>query len=215
MRLVATSDFHGKLDPAVLPAGDVLVLAGDLLADAPDDATDPVGWQAERLRDLDALLADLPYRAVLMVAGNHDGVLQVRPELGRALRGARYLQDAACEVEGVRFWGSPWQPHLCKHPFFLPDGREAWALYRRIPVETDVVITHTPPWGILDSWDPGVGLGGRMLRARVAALRPRVHVFGHMHPSYGTTHVGGTRFYNAAMCDGHGAPVNPPHVIDL
>ncbi len=215
MRLVATSDFHGKLDPAALPPGDVLVLAGDLLADAPDDARDPVGWQAERLRELDVLLGDLAFREVLLVAGNHDGVLQVRPELGRALRAARCLQDEPCELEGVRFWGSPWQPHLSKHPFFMPDGREAWALYRRIPEGTDVVITHTPPWGVLDSWEPGVGLGGRMLRARVAALRPRVHVFGHMHPSYGAVQVGPTRFYNAAMCDGAGAPVNPPHVIDL
>ncbi len=153
MRLIATSDFHGQLDPAVLPPGDVLVLAGDLLADAPEDARDPVGWQAERLGELDALLADLPYREVLLVAGNHDGVLQARPELGRALRGARYLQDEACGVAGVRFFGSPWQPHLCKHPFFMPDGREAWALYRRIPADTDVVITHAPPWGILDAWE--------------------------------------------------------------
>lgn len=215
MRLVATSDTHGMLDPAALPPGDVLVLAGDLLADAPDDAPDPVAWQAERLRELDALLGDLPYAAALLVAGNHDRVLAARPDLGRALRAARYLEDEPCEVQGVRFYGSPWQPQLSHHAFFLPDGRPAWERYRRIPPGTDVVITHTPPWGILDAWDPGVSVGGRMLRARVAALRPRVHVFGHVHPSYGAREVDGVRCYNASMCDATGAPVNPPHVIDL
>jgi Icc-related predicted phosphoesterase len=215
MRIIATSDMHGKLAQATLPAGDALVLAGDLLEDAPKDCADPVAWQAERLRELDAYLADLPFEAVLLIAGNHDLVLQERPDLGRALRGARYLEDAGCEVEGVRFWGSPWQPGLCHHPFFLADGGPAFELYRRIPAGTDVLITHTPPWGILDAWDPPTELGSRMLRARVAALRPRVHIFGHMHPSYGAREVEGTRFYNAALCDDEGRPVNPPHIIDL
>lgn len=215
MRLVATSDCHGKLSQAALPPGDVLVLAGDLLADAPKDAADPVGWQAERLRELDALLGDLPYRAVLLVAGNHDGVLQQRPELGRALRGARYLEDEACVIDGVRFYGSPWQPGLWHHPFFLPDCSASFQRYQGIPADTQVLVTHSPPWGILDQWDPGVGLGSRMLRARVAALRPPIHIFGHVHPSYGARELGGTRFYNAALCDGEGAPVNAPHVIDL
>ena len=52
-------------------------------------------------------------------------------------------------------------------------------------------------------------------RARVAALKPPVHIFGHVHPSYGTRELDGTRFYNAALCDGEGGPVNAPHVIDL
>jgi Icc-related predicted phosphoesterase len=215
MRIVATSDCHGKLAQAKLPPGDVLVLAGDILADAPDDAADPVGWQVERLRELDALLCELPYRAVVLVAGNHDGVLQKRPELGPALRGARYLEDQACEVEGVRFYGSPWQPGLWHHPFFLSDGPESYRTFARIPTDTQVLVTHSPPWGILDRWDPSFGIGSRMLRARVAALRPAIHIFGHIHPSYGTREVGGTRFYNAALCDHEGAPVNAPHVIDL
>lgn len=215
MRIVATSDCHGKLAEATLPPGDVLVLAGDILDDAPEDAPDPVDWQADRLRELDLFLCELPYRAVLLVAGNHDGVLQQRPELGRALRGARYLEDAACEVEGVRFYGSPWQPGLWHHPFFLPDCGPSFMRYQRIPADTQVLVTHSPPWGILDVWDPPFGLGSRMLRARVATLKPAVHIFGHVHPSYGTRELDGTRFYNAALCNSDGEPVNAPHVIDL
>lgn len=215
MRIVATSDCHGKLTAGALPSGDVLVLAGDLLADAPKDHPDPVGFQAERLAELDDLLASLPFRHVLLVAGNHDGVLQVRPELGRALRGALYLEDEGVTLDGVRFWGSPWQPGLSHHPFFMADGGEAFALYRTIPDDTQVLVTHTPPWDILDRWDPPHALGSRMLRARVARVRPAVHIFGHMHPSYGAVELEGTRFYNAALCDRDGAPVNAPHVIDL
>lgn len=215
MRLVATSDCHGKLDPAVLPPGDVLLLAGDLLADAPPDAADPVAWQTERLREFDDQLLGLAYRVVLLVAGNHDRVLQARPDLGRALRGARYLQDEACQVDGVRFYGSPWQPNLWHHPFFAADCRDARARFGHIPPDTDVLVTHSPPWGVLDVWAPPHALGSRMLRARMAAVRPRVHVFGHVHPSYGAHEVDGVRCYNAALCDGAGAPINPPHVIDL
>jgi hypothetical protein len=215
MRLVATSDCHGKLGEVALPPGDVLVLAGDLLADAPDDARDPDGWQADALRALDTYLADLPFRLVLLVAGNHDGVLQRRPDLGPGLRGARYLEDAGLELDGVRFWGSPWQTGLWHHPFFLPDGREARAAFGKVPASTDVLVTHSPPWGCLDVWDPPHRLGSRMLRARVAAVGPRVHIFGHMHPSYGAARLGETRAFNAALCDERGAPANPPHVVDL
>jgi Icc-related predicted phosphoesterase len=215
VRIIATSDCHGKLAQATLPPGDVLVLAGDLLADAPKEHPDPVGFQAERLAELDAFLCELAFKAILLVAGNHDGVLQTRPDLARALRGARYLEDEGCTVGGVRFWGSPWQPGLWHHPFFMADGHEALNVYRRIPADTQVLITHTPPWGILDRWDPPHALGSRMLRACVAGLRPPVHVFGHMHPSYGTHEEHGTRFYNAALCDGEGVPRNPPHIIDI
>ncbi|HZU99952.1 MAG TPA: metallophosphoesterase [Planctomycetota bacterium] len=209
MRIVATSDCHGHLTEAELPPGDVLVLAGDVLLDGGLDR------QRADLARLDEWFASLVYRKVVLVAGNHDWLFErdktVRP------RNAIYLEDAGAVIDGVRFWGSPWQPEFCDWAFNLPrDSDELREVWSRIPVGTDVLVTHGPPHGIMDRpWGKASPAGCALLRERVREVKPRVHIFGHIHAGYGKHHEEGTWFLNVALCDESYEPVQPPLVIDL
>ena len=207
MRIVATSDCHGRYREAKLPAGDVLVLAGDMLPRG--------GYEIEDLDDLDEWLSGLDYKHKVLIAGNHDWLFErnktVRP------KNAIYLEDSGVEIGGVKFYGSPWQPFFFNWAFNLPrKGPELGAVWDKIPSGTDVLVTHGPPWGILDrphGTRPPAGC--ELLRERVKALRPKVHIFGHIHGDYGKHHEDGTWFLNACLCDEEYDPVQAPLVIDV
>ena len=243
MRIVAVADthlFHGEL---VVPDGDVFVHAGDLCR----------GGDLDELREAVEWIAELPHRHKIVVAGNHDWALApcapdahgfCRSCLARGapapapgercagdpaaarelLVGLTYLEDAGATIEGVRFWGSPWQPAFHDWAFNLPRGEALAAIWRRIPPGIDVLITHGPPAGIGDRSPVGGRAGCADLHARVAEVAPRLHLFGHIHQDGGTWQHGTTTFANVTtweceraptvidLNDGEVAPVSvPPH----
>lgn len=222
-RVVATSDTHGMLHEAEVPDGDILVLAGDIL---PNFYSTSARWsdaerQLQALDELATWVTDcMSHRKVVLVAGNHDWVFQLEPKQARKVLAAYpkivYLEDAGAEILGVRFWGSPWQPEFCGWAFNLPrDGRELRRAWAKIPAELDVLVTHGPPHGILDLVERGERVGDALLLERVRTVKPRVHVFGHIHGSYGRETVGETEFLNVALCDESYMPVQRPLVLDL
>ena len=165
-------------------------------------------------------LASLPHRHKLVIAGNHDFAFERVPENARMAvssdqDGVRYLQDSGVTVDGVSFWGSPWQPWFMNWAFNLPRGPALAAKWALIPEKTDVLITHGPPMGLLDVVPSGEHVGCADLLARVAAVRPRVHTFGHIHEGSGVLVRDGITFVNASICDGAYRPVNPVRVVDL
>lgn len=210
MRLVCISDTHNAHRSLQLPEGDVLIHAGDATGQ---------GLSAEVERFLD-WFAVQPHPHKLLIAGNHDWLFQRHPDQAAQMLEARpaitYLQDSGVEIEGVRFWGSPWQPWFFDWAFNLPrngaDLREAWS---RIPLGTDVLITHGPPHGMRDQVHEGEHLGCEELRIRLGAIRPRVHVFGHIHDAYGVTQSARTTFVNACSCDESYRLLHKPVVLDL
>jgi predicted phosphohydrolase len=189
MRIVAVSDthaFHSEL--GAIPEGDVFVHAGDLCRHG---RMDELRQAADWLRSLRH-----PYKVI--VAGNHDWCfLRDRPAaLGMLGAGVTYLEDAGAVIEGVRFWGSPWQPSYNGWAFNLPRGAELAAKWDLIPAATDVLITHGPPHGIGDrSWDLERS-GCLDLLAAVRRVRPLLHLFGHIHQDGGFWDVEGLAFAN-------------------
>ncbi|MDJ0973317.1 MAG: metallophosphatase domain-containing protein [Planctomycetota bacterium] len=206
MRLVCLSDTHGMEPEGGVPPGDVLVHAGDLTT----RGTRPEVEAAH------AWLAALPHRHKVVVAGNHDWAFERDATWARAtMTGVTYLEDAEALIDGIRFWGSPWQPWFFDWAFNLQRGAELAAKWAQIPDGVDVLITHGPPAGHGDvTWD-GRGVGCADLLEAVQRVRPRVHVFGHIHEGYGTTESDGTTFINASTCDLRYRPVNPPIVYEL
>ena len=118
------------------------------------------------------------------------------------------------EFDGLKFWGAPWVPMLDGHAFFADDDdlKSAWS---RIPYDVDVLITHTPPEGILDRSGAEESLGCPFLADALQRVKPRLHCFGHVHAAAGREDRDGTIFVNATSVDTRRDVVNPPFVIDL
>jgi predicted phosphohydrolase len=170
----------------------------------------------EEIARFDAWLAGLPHRHKVVIAGNHDFLFEGEPERARRLLpSAIYLRDEGVELDGFRFWGSPWQPWFHDWAFNLPRGPALAAKWALIPARTDVLLTHGPPHGILDRTVAGEPVGCEELTLALARVRPRLHVFGHIHEAYGRLERDGTLFVNASNLDVHYRPVQAPVVIEL
>lgn len=206
MRNVCLSDIHSKTHgmPPV-PEGDVLVVAGDItMSGAKGD-----------IKNFNQWLENRPHNHKVVIAGNHDWAFYRNKKAPSWIPAATYLQDSGVTIDGVKFWGSPWQPEFLDWAFNLPRGkslREKWDL---IPDDTDVLLTHGPPAGILDNTARGERVGCVDLLDRVREVKPRLHVFGHIHPSYGVKDEGGTAFVNASICTEAYQPWNDPIVYDI
>lgn len=210
MRLVCISDTHMAHRSLILPEGDVLIHAGDATG---------TGTTDEVSRFL-AWFSSQSHRYKVLIAGNHDWLFQRRPELATALLAEHpsitYLQDAGVEIEGVKFWGSPWQPWFLDWAFNAPrKGDKLRRMWNRIPIDTEVLITHGPPHGTLDQVFGGPHLGCEELTIRLASVRPRVHVFGHIHANYGVAQSKSTTYVNASSCTEEYQALNQPIVVDL
>ena len=188
-----------------MPEGDVLVHAGDWCKDYGD---------LEEMKAFADWIAEQPYGAKVVIAGNHDFPAYTTHAECQAIfeqHGIHYLRDSWVEIQGVKFWGSPWQPEFCGMAFNLPRGDRLWDKWRLIPKDVDVLVTHGPPYGILDDTTPPDAIligeatndphvGCKQLLRRIKQVKPKLHCFGHIHVSRGQEEVDGTTFINA--CNG-------------
>jgi predicted phosphohydrolase len=215
VKLVVISDTHGHHEELELPDGDVIIHCGDFSR---------WGTDLDEARTFLAWFAALPFAHRVLVAGNHDMMFERENAAARALvpEGVTYLQDSGAAVGGLRLWGSPWTPRFFRWAFMLPRGEPLRARWDLIPAGTDVLITHGPPYGHGDqarAFDGGAprSVGCLELLAAVRRVRPRAHLFGHIHEGYGVTRsdeVDGTSFMNAASC-AHRDGLNPPLTLEL
>ena len=132
-----------------------------------------------------------------------------------ALVNCHYLQDEAITIEGINFYGSPWQPWFYDWAFNLQRGDQIRAKWDLIPGNTDVLITHGPPLGFGDLTSAGERVGCKDLLEAVERIKPTLHVFGHIHEAVGTHSDGKTTFINASICDLSYRPVNKPCIYIL
>lgn len=200
--LVVMADTHGFHSGYDVPAGDILIHAGDLTRTGSLDELD----------ETNHFLGSLPHEHKLVIAGNHDFCCERQPEIARAHLGAvTYLRDASIELCGLRFYGSPWQPEFFAFAFNLPRGAQLAAKWAAIPDDTDVLITHGPPAGFGDRTWNGERPGCADLLDRVREVQPRLHLFGHIHEDRGQWIEGKTTFVNVTTneCE------HPPTVLVL
>jgi predicted phosphohydrolase len=174
-----------------VPAGDILIHAGDITT---------FSGELSDLVDFNDYLSTLPHPHKILVAGNHDFCFERDPEGARGvITNATYLEDDALTVDGIVCYGSPWQPVFMDWAFNLPRGEPLREKWRMIPDNTDVLITHCPPFGILDRTFDGRHVGCEDLLERVREVNPKVHLFGHIHEARGMVKKGDTVFVNASM----------------
>ena len=218
MRIGATSDTHGFL-PEV-PDCDILIHAGDITRYGLDRQGEVDYWTGEFY----PWLLSLAERGIHVVgiAGNHDFILQEQREFARTLPW-HYLEDTAKTIYGLKFYGSPWQPYFGGWAFNAPqfDTGEGWldSRFREIPDDTDILVTHTPPRGILDRVG-GKHVGSSSLNRHVQRVMPKLHVFGHIHHAFGVENIEGVTCANVSavkVINGGKdyAPANPVVLFDL
>ena len=202
MKITFISDTHNKHNHLtskgmgnILGSGDVLVHAGDITS---------MGKQHE-IQNFLNWFARTDFKHKIFIAGNHDFGFEHGFEIDQEFKdmGVIYLQDSEVTIDGVKFYGSPWQPEFYDWAFNLPrQGVELQDKWNMIDDDTDILITHGPAWGYVDRV---VGrsehLGCELLTNRIMAFKPKIHICGHIHSGYGYTTNGDTHFINAAVLD--------------
>lgn len=179
MLIRALADQHG-IFPKVEPC-DVLLIAGDV---CPMDSHQENHQRAWLRNQFSEWLNELPAERIIGIAGNHDFALQKYKGLGDELPW-EYLEDSSLDLDGLKVYGSPWVPNLPAWAFYgdAPTLREK---VDAIPDDVDILITHGPPDGILDRVLYGINVGSSALASALRyRIKPRLHVFGHIHESHG------------------------------
>lgn len=209
MRIVCISDTHGMHDSVVVPPGDVLLHAGDVSGRG----------TVREIERFSRWFAAQPHQHKVVIAGNHDFLFEEDLPRAREIveqNGVIYLHDSGVMINGLEFWGSPWQPWFHDWAFNLERGAALAERWNLIPESTDVLVTHGPPMGVLDRVARGGhSVGCEELAARLAGMDVGLHAFGHIHEAYGVevTECGRVSV-NASCCTLRYEPVQPPMIVD-
>lgn len=161
----------------------------------------------------------------IFISGNHELTFENKPEwLLKLLDESKlkqsncvYLEDKEFIFKNVKFYGSPWQPWFYNWAFNLPrNGKELDKVWEKIPENTDVLITHSPPYGILDKTNMTKGnTGCERLLERLNNIKPKIHVFGHIHSARNIIETEDTLYINASILNDKYDYKYNPIIIDF
>ena len=215
MKIVCISDTHNasllKINP---PEGDLLIHAGDATMRGSE-------LEVEIFNNQLGMIKDRYTHGILFTPGNHDWYFEMNYESSYVNK-AKIITNAQClihesiEIDGVKIFMSPYTPRFCDWAFNVDRGPHLAKLWSEIPKDTDVLVTHGPPKGVLD-WavadDSHVGCEDLLRITRKTALK--YHIFGHLHESYGEVTQGGTTFVNCAILDERYQVCNAPIICEI
>ena len=205
LKCVAIADTHGMHRDITIPNGDVLIHAGDIT----------MRGKLSELNDFNDWLGEQPHKHKIIVAGNHDWSFEREKEASiKIVTNAVYLEDQSIEIEGHKFYGSPWQPWFLGYAFNLQRGEEIQEKWDLISNDIDVLITHGPAFGILDKVARD-NVGCENLLSKIEEVTPKVHVCGHIHEGYGEVIKEGIKFINASINTVRYKPTNAPILFTL
>ena len=178
MKFVAISDTHGCHRQLNLPKGDVLLHAGDVCDQG----------NVEQVEDFLNWLNELDFQYKIIIRGNHDIDLKSKTSLldFEMPKGITQLNNSGITIENIPIWGVP-------HPIVW--GSEDW---QSIPTNTRILMTHRPPFSVLDQPPLSPSTGSKRLMNQVKIVEPEIHLYGHIHAGYGQKRVGKTLFINAS-----------------
>lgn len=199
MKIVLIADTHNCTPE--LPDGDILVHAGD----------GTMMGTTKEVNQFNDWLCTLKnkYKHILFVPGNHD-FLYEQP----VISWFTVLINQEVVIDDVKFWGSPYTVTKFNWAFMKPENELA-NIWNSIPDDVDVLITHGPPKGILDRTISRENAGSQSLLDRSRIIKPKVHVFGHIHEMYGSKFENGIRYINVSAVNEYYLNVNKPVVVEI
>lgn len=239
MKIVAISDLHGYLPD--IPKCDLLLIAGDICPAIDHSFKFQRNWLTNEFCHW---INKTPARNIAFIAGNHDWYFENvqdharyykekmnkdYPNFVQFPKKARYLQDSSVVIDGLKIYGSPWQPMFCGWAFNLTEA-QLNDKFKCIPDDVDVLITHGPPNGYGDvvgteastsnTYGNDMTFGSTSLLTHVERAGPRLHVFGHIHTGSHKPHVATINgrksiSVNVSYVDERYLPVFKPFEIDL
>jgi Icc-related predicted phosphoesterase len=211
MKVVCISDTHGTHKNLDLPNGDLIIHSGDFSAklSSMEECRNFIDWYS---------LTNFKYK--ILIAGNHDCCLdpkkmQYSLEIPNMLtyienKGIIYLENSMTTINGINIWGSPYSFNESETDYSSSVGYWAFGyndtfnkdIYEKLSQtheRIDLLVTHEPPRGILDTTTKHGNLGSEKLLEIVQRINPRVSIYGHMHSSYGSKKIRDTTFINCAL----------------
>lgn len=220
IRIVCMSDTHSRFKyPFKIPKGDIFIHAGDFTKTG----------ALKEVIDFNDWIGTLPHQHKLVIAGNHELSFDQEKEqtdcsrsiesindVKNRLTNCTYLEDKSISLHGINFYGTPWQPEFRGWAFNVPRGQQCLDKWNKIPSDVDVLISHGPPIGHGDLTVRGERTGCvELLTTIQKRVKPKYHIFGHIHEGYGVTTDGVTKFINASTCNVSYNPMNLPIVFDF
>lgn len=219
VKICCISDTHNQHRKLEIPECDVLIHAGDFSYTGDFQSIWEINEWFGKLKK-DGLCSE-----VVTVCGNHDFLYEKNPSLARSIMtNCIYLQEEPLEFMGYKWFGSPISPEFNNWAFNRKRGKEIARCWAKIPDDTQILVVHGPPYGILDvnteeiySQPLGpVHLGCEDLKKRVGQLKDlKLLVTGHIHSSSGVEEHNGIKFVNASVLNESYEVVYPPRIIEL
>jgi len=209
MKIACISDLHTYMRHVAVPQCDLVICAGDISY---------VGKE-NNIRKFLVWFAGLSAKYHVFIAGNHDHLFEKNPAHAAAILSEfptiTYLENSGIMIEGLKLWGSPWTPVFFNWAFNA-DSNKIQTIWNQIPDDTDILITHGPPKGVLDrTYLTNMQAGCPHLLKNIMRIKPKLHVFGHIHEGYGMIEKNGVIHINASICTLRYEPINKPVVIDI
>lgn len=199
IKIVTISDTHEAHNDLDIPkSGDIIIHSGDIT----------YRGDKESVEDFLQWYSSLEYEMKILIAGNHDWGFEKYPIIFEDMckqYGITLLNDSEVIFKGIKIWGSPVQPEFCDWAFNRARTKEDSSdfsiknkgLYEKkypfigthwdkIPNDVDILVTHGPPFGILDSTYYGkTNVGCGLLLEKIEKVKPVLHIFGHIHENRG------------------------------
>jgi Icc-related predicted phosphoesterase len=209
MKIVIISDTHNKHKQLTLPDADCIIHCGDSTS---------VGKEHE-IHDFFKWYSGLTqYKYKILIAGNHDWLFERNRSLALSHKPKNviYLEDQEVVIEGIKFYGTPVQKPFNNWAFNRPEAKLAQH-WQAIPDDTDVLITHSPPYMIGDYSPYSMQHEGSpsLYEEVTKRIKPKIHCFGHIHHGYGIHVIGETTFINASNLNEEYKYANAPILIEI
>ena len=199
MKIWHISDTHTYHDLLKVPmAIDMVIHSGDC-----SNPRDPYNNEPE-VREFIDWYKELSPKYKIYVAGNHDSSIEKKLVTKKDFEdnGIIYLENDYVTIEGIKIFGSPYTPNFGNWSFMRDRNKLDRFWHSAIHDDTDIVVTHGPPKGILDKSENRDHqlecCGDKSLLNKLLQVQPAYHLFGHIHNSGDIINAG---MQKLSICD--------------